>query len=334
MAPPECTLYNLEDDFDAFLGNSALSYMTQMQVNWNISHDNTTNIDPYAPYLQTCDNGNVVPILPQFELDYFREGNSSAAHLELNLQYKIMAVPTPSELAYRVMPHLQSRFQGHGKFNILGGPYCYGNDALRGYSVDLKLNSAMGSNNEMSSFKRGCVDGLPCTPPAAMGGLPVILPGNQSCDNNSHHGDKGGLVGISMALAFGCYSLGIALMISLTFIWHQSYKHRQDSKRYREREKAEAELFLPVEDGGITDDDISPEVDVNEDRTPLFGRMNLLKGGGIDNITKQEQTVGPFGDLDQAENHGKDPLREPLLEQREIEANETTNSIASREGAY
>lgn len=332
IAPPECTLYNLEDDYVAFLGNSALNHMTNTQTKYSIpSNDNATE-DPYAPFLQTCDNGNVEPILPQLELDFFQynpknatnssnEDESQKIQLDMKLQYKIMAVPTSSELAYRVLPHLQSRFQGHGGYNILGGPYCYGDDPTRGYSIDLNLDSTRSKNEMMdgkdrTSFVRGCVDGLPCAPPAALGGLPVIS-GNNSCDNGqSHHHHQpgaGGSLDMSTALAFGCYGLTMALLISLTFIWHQSHQYKQTKEKHRQRELDEAALFLPVEHSAPRADMLLEEVD--EDAPALFGRMNLMKRGGAIMAlasARQGEEVGPFGDLERS-NDEEDPLREPLV---------------------
>ena len=49
-----------------------------------------------------------------------------------------------------------------------------------------------------------------------------------------------------------------------------------------------------------------------------FGAMDLMKGvgigGGGDNVNHQDETVGPFGDLDgETDTPAVDPLQEPLL---------------------
>lgn len=54
LLPTTCTLYSKSDDFATFLGSSTLDYMTLVQTNYSIANEMATQSDPYAPYLQTC----------------------------------------------------------------------------------------------------------------------------------------------------------------------------------------------------------------------------------------------------------------------------------------
>ncbi|CAB9531469.1 expressed unknown protein (Partial), partial [Seminavis robusta] len=131
MAPVQSTLYTKPDRYQDFLGTSALAYTTRVQANFtnSIGHEKE---DPYSPYRETCDHGNMQPILPLLELDFYNNDNNNDTANDpiptFRLKYKIMAVPTPDEAVSRILKPLQSKFQGNGGYNIIGGPYCYGDD--------------------------------------------------------------------------------------------------------------------------------------------------------------------------------------------------------------
>jgi len=322
LPPTECTLYNKADDWTCFLGSSSLEYMTAVQTNLSIANSTNRQPDIYAPYLQTCQHGNVQPTLPLVELE-FRNFNSNSTinatnntdnnklKMALKFQYKIMAVPTPDEQAYRLLPQLQSKFQGHGEYNILSGPYCYGDDPHRGYSFDLNFNTAEQQSTEKSNTDkqklgqsfliRGCVDGYPCVPRAAMGQIPMVPSHNDTCDKKDHHdkhSDDGHHPGVgltTMLLSFGCYFFTITTLISATFNCHLSHKFQQATKKQKEREAA------------MMNDDFFAAALMTEDH-PLHGRDRADTPKEIEYLG--ENNVGPFGDLVQASG---DPLQEPLL---------------------
>lgn len=333
--PLESTLYTKPDDYAAFLGSSALKYMTQTQTNYSIANDTTSSKDPYAPYLQTCNNGNLQPILPLLELSFMDasddddSNNNNKTHpdddgleMALKLQYKMIAVPTPDEQAYRILPQLQSKFQGKGFFNILGGPYCYGDDPSRGYSFDLQLDS-QNSGSRGVKFVRGCIPGYPCVPPAAMGGLP-LMSNNHSCSNDQdhhhhqpdQHPGSGGDPNVVLTIV--AYALAMFLCVSITMHFQIIGQHRkQQATANRRRDDAleEANIFRML--GGDKDEgDDGGDVNLDQSKPSYFGNdtTNLLEGIGIGAVKNdQREDVNPFGDLAPAEEAKVDPLQEPLL---------------------
>jgi len=356
--PPELTLYNTPDDFVTFLGSPALDQMTAIQANVSINVDNETHLpnDPYLNYLGTCQHGSVHPLLPQIELEFLvanndnntdnsttdDDDNNDWEEAHVKLQYKVMAVPKVGEQAFSVLPQLQKKFQGHGAFNIIAGPYCYENDPVRGYSFDFFFDKMVDSdsdnntatttwgqtNNKNSGTKvvRGCMEGYPCAPPAAMGGIPG-LPGNHSCDNNDHnhhhHDNNDSGLGVSnLVLSIACYSLFMALLVSIIFHFQLSNNHKHAAKRNPRTDLWQDEAgFLLGGNGSGGDNDNGNDNDTGNDDTPtaLFSRMknssnhdDELTGDATTNTSHhQNEAVNPFGDLDQME--AADPLQEPLL---------------------
>lgn len=323
--PFESTLYTKPDDYAAFLGSSALKYMTQSQTNYSVATNDTSIDDPYASHLQTCDNGNVQPILPLLELT-FTDPNANSTksqmtnsddgddnlQMSFKVQYKMMAVPTLDEPAYRVLPHLQSKFQGKGNFNILGGPYCYGDDPMRGYSFDLLLDSQ--HNSSGVSFVRGCLPGYPCVPPTAMGGIPMVTP-NNSCSHKDHDHDKpkpdtdGGAPNVALAIV--SYALGVALVISLTLHFQAiGQQRKKETTISLQRDEEGTAMFRLLEN-----ENNSADVELDQSKPSYFGDKNLLEGVGIPGATSSDhrEEVNPFGDLAPAEEGKVDPLQEPLL---------------------
>jgi hypothetical protein len=313
LAPAQCTLYTKPDLYAAFLGNSALKNTAKIQSNY------TATKDPYERYLETCDHGNLQPILPHLELDFFRPHDANNTLALLTFQYKVMAAPTPDEQAYRVLPQLQSKFQGRGGYNIIGGPYCYGDDPQRAFSFDLNFTSTAISPSNGSfvqsdkvTFVRGCIDGYPCVPPAAMGGIPTII-ANQTCPLPPHPDPDHHSTGFSnMLLGFVCYGLTVALLISITFHFQVSRRNRkkQSSQRKDDDEDLMAALLASSGRAGAvaTGDDVNQPV--------YFGSMDLMKGVGItvgSDSHGNETSVGPFGDLDGEPGSHVDPLQQPLL---------------------
>lgn len=115
---PNCTLFS-PDDFPKYMGLTAVRETEHVQA--KITH----GIDPYKPYLETCDNGDVKPILPLFGYS-FVEGDDGEEHIEVTLDYKVLTFPHKTDIMYKVYPSLQKRFnKREGEFHI-SGPYCYG----------------------------------------------------------------------------------------------------------------------------------------------------------------------------------------------------------------
>lgn len=334
IPPTECTLYSKGDDYAAFLGSSTLEHMTRVQTNFSITNHTTpsTKDDPYAPYLENCSHGNVQPILPRLELEFVAKKRNLATtstitesvDMILKLQYNIMVVPTPDDQAYRVLPQIQSKFQGQGDYNIISGPYCYGDDPLRGYSFDLNFNTAINSNGESqkdrSTLVQGCVDGYPCLPPAAIGKNILLPANNSSCDDKNHHhqphgddDDSHDHIGLlNMLLSFGCYSFAIAFLISGTFNCHLSHKHKQAMEKNKKEQDDGMWIHVENKFAGET-------MTVHDTAKAKDGVIEYLGGSGpgqpaADNRDQTEE-IDPFGDLVDRGIEGttRDPLQEPLL---------------------
>jgi hypothetical protein len=319
LAPAQCTLYTKPDLYAAFLGNPALKYTAKVQTNYTLTND------PYECYLETCHHGNLQPILPHLELDFVLPNDANNTLAQLKFQYKIIAAPTPDEQAYRVIPQLQSKFQGQGGYNIIGGPYCYGDDPRRAFSFDMNFTSTATTSTPSSgsflqsdkiTFVRGCIEGYPCVPPAAMGGIPTIII-NQTCPQPPHPDPDHHSTGVFSNVLLGiiCYSLTVALLVSITFHCQVSRGHnpkKQSSRRKDDDEELIAAMWASSD--GRDEADAAADNDVNQ--PVYFGAMDLMKGVGItagSDSHRNETSIGPFGDLDGEPGTHRDPLQEPLL---------------------
>mmetsp|Transcript_22100 Transcript_22100/g.39831 ORF Transcript_22100/g.39831 Transcript_22100/m.39831 type:complete len:457 (-) Transcript_22100:283-1653(-) len=153
-------------EFDRYMGPTAVAHTVQVQQNWTQSRNpDGTIIDPYAPYLETCDNGDVKPILPLYQFKFVQDSITKEERVEVELNYKLLAIPHKNDLLYKFFPAIQNRVNGHhGEFHI-SGPYCYGADPHRGYTLDFNFDSKV--PDKYIKLHHGCVEGLPCLPRAA-----------------------------------------------------------------------------------------------------------------------------------------------------------------------
>jgi len=138
----ECDLFPSENDFQNYFGSEGVKFTTAHQT--GASLDNI-----YSPYLNTCENGDVQSVLPliTFEFHVDRDGNEI---LELSLDYKLLVFPKPSDAAYDIMPKLKK------KGFPISGPYCYGGDPNRGWTVDMTYDS---KDQALLTLVKGCLEG-------------------------------------------------------------------------------------------------------------------------------------------------------------------------------
>ena len=197
---PNCTLIQ-QVDFDSYAGLSAVNATIRRQRQY------MPGDDPYESQFESCSNGNVQPILPRFSFGFT---NSSLENIQIKVDYKILTMPGKKDTEYNLLPSLQKRFNHKdGAFHI-SGPYCYGDDPKRAYSFDFSFTSAH-PNADISLFK-GCVEGLPCLPPAAMiGDLNHII-----VYNHTQTGEPAVADMTQAFLSVACYFLLLILAISLT----------------------------------------------------------------------------------------------------------------------
>lgn len=145
---PNCTLFSPED-FQNYMGIKAVRNTIKIQSNA------THGQDPYQKYLETCNNGDVQPILPLFDFSFVDTGDGKEA-IQVTLDYKVLTFPHKSDIMYKVYPTLQKRLnKREGEFHI-SGPYCYGADPKRGYTFDFTYDS--GNENDFMLLDHGCID--------------------------------------------------------------------------------------------------------------------------------------------------------------------------------
>jgi len=220
--PENSTLFR-EEDFERYLGPTAVNETTHVQVNAN-------ELNPYAPYLKTSDNGNVKPILPLYEFRFIKNMNSTKEEesIQVKLNYKILTIPKKTDIMYKVFPTLQKRMNHrHGAFHI-SGPYCYGEDPHRGYTFDLNYDSNDANDDQVMTLVHGCVEGLPCVPSA--GEISPTL--NQFLHNTTKPSNTSTVeVGQVVVLTFVAYLLALALLISLVCNCRQTRRLRKWKKK-------------------------------------------------------------------------------------------------------
>lgn len=111
MMSPNMTLLAPED-FQNYFGPKAISSTAQVQAE--------TIDDFYAPFFETCDNGDVHPILPLYQFEFVRDPQTGNETIDVRLDYKILTIPDENTHAWKWMPTLAKRGLP------VKGPYCYG----------------------------------------------------------------------------------------------------------------------------------------------------------------------------------------------------------------
>ena len=192
--------------FDTVAGPDSVNHTIFVQNGKSMS---PTGQDPYAAYAGTCDHGDIQPILPQLHIRVSTDKTDphhirSVPHLQV--EYSILSAPDKKQekILYNLWPSLKKHL---GSQFPLTGPYCYGNDAKRAYTVRLSYDSRDPIRSKTWQVVKGCVQGLPCWDDGGDG--PVIPYDNGS--SGIHTIDPTGIV------AFICYLLGFFLVISLIF---------------------------------------------------------------------------------------------------------------------
>ena len=193
--PKNCTLLG-EEDFNKVAGPIAVDSTTKGQYD-PTRNMNDQDYDPYHAFLGTCDNGDVQPYLPLFQFDFEQHQNTTANEnhhennnsennnsdnnnsdnnksennntvtesIQVKLNYKFLSMPHKNDYMYNLFPWVQRKFNQADLGFHISGPYCYGNDPKRGYTFDMNFDTR--DPKAMLTLTHGCVEGLPCTPPAA-----------------------------------------------------------------------------------------------------------------------------------------------------------------------
>jgi hypothetical protein len=122
--PKNCTLLR-EEDFRKIAGDEAVKQTAEAQYDPN--SNNVPDVDPYERYLNTCENGDVKPLLPLFQFDFVKAHEESDEEaIEVKMNYKLMTMPRKKDYMYDIYPKIMSRVNKANLGFHLSGPYCYG----------------------------------------------------------------------------------------------------------------------------------------------------------------------------------------------------------------
>jgi hypothetical protein len=150
--------------------------------------------------------------------------------------YSILSIPEPKTFLYKLLPSLPKHLPDFP----IEGPYCFGNDAKRGYAIHLSIDTSAKKENATSwTYTKGCVSGLPCwyddhpsnsTIPDSGGGGSNIAPAGRQDDMTQQ-----------ALFLYGFYFLVIGLLLSLACNCQLSRKLKQ------QRHTTTAEHSSPVQ---------------------------------------------------------------------------------------
>ena len=113
-----CTFFG-EHDFENILGPTAVKNTIDRQsLLSNSTYSFSADTDPYQEYYNTCDNGDIKPMLPFLDF-VFLSNDKGEESLQVKLHHKLLVTPKKGTVIYHSMSLLT-------KFLPVSGPYCYG----------------------------------------------------------------------------------------------------------------------------------------------------------------------------------------------------------------
>jgi len=192
----------------------------------NIDYDydsETESDDPYARHAKTCAHGDLRPVLPRITLEQTTkttpagpDGNppeKSTTSYAMKFDYSMLSVPVKGvDDLYRKWPAMKSHLGEH--FPVTG-PYCYGKDPHRAYTIRLNYDSS--ESNETAVWKgiKGCQRPWPCWEGDVPANAPTLPPSAKiPTDNHSPGAYVLDPMGLEFALLYG---MGFLLVVSLVF---------------------------------------------------------------------------------------------------------------------
>jgi len=236
--PINDTLFSGGVKYDAIMGATAVNTTRNMQANFT-----QTRSDPYAPYHKTCRHGDLQPILPLYGFDFVRAAASPKDNnnnntdqqeedLQVHVDYQLVLAPQIHNTAYKYMPWMQREINRQQMGFTLEGPYCYEQDPKRAWSIAVHMNASFASDSDVASsssspavhLQRGCVQGLPCLPPAAGGGP------HDPSSSPVHPSDTTNLLDVNKLLwQMGFWCMVIIWLVTL-WIGHRRQRRDADSR--------------------------------------------------------------------------------------------------------
>lgn len=154
--PPGCTIFTPEE-FSGYLGEGAVNNTVRNQAT-GLTFD-----EAFDPYFETCENGNIEPMLPFVNFTYVQNNDvNRTEELLVRFEMKLLTYPKKDTALYNLMPSLQDE-----GFPI-SGPYCYDGDPNRGYTFDLVFDSIEGTTLG-TELQHACIGNYECVPPSLEG---------------------------------------------------------------------------------------------------------------------------------------------------------------------
>eukprot|EP01083_Nonionella_stella_P293721 998923_1 len=256
--PKNCTLLG-EDDFNKVAGPIAVDSTTKGQYDPN-ANINDKDYDPYHAQLGTCANGDVEPLLPLFEFDFEQNKETGDEQIQVKLAYKFLTMPNKGDYMYNLFPMVQRRFNKADLGFHISGPYCYGDDPKRGYTFDMNIDTR--DPKAMLKLDHACIEGLPCTPPAAelnnaRSDIPTVEP--MANDDGTT---------VSVGKTFGFVLIIITLFFMLLFSCVRNHMYRRQLKRLNDdnngdsveyQNESTSTPYQSLDDQDIDDQDIDDE---------------------------------------------------------------------------
>jgi len=217
----KCTLFG-DRDFENILGATSVNNTIERQsFISNSTHSFSMDLDPYAEYYKTCENGDLKPMLPFIDF-VFVQGDDGNEKLHVKLHHKLTVAPHPGSVAYHSMSLLT-------KFLPISGPYCYNDDPKGGYTFDIAFDSSV--ENTLLTLKHACVEGLPCAPPQL---VQFSQPHDQIKPDDIPAPvmiEVGTLISLSVALAV----VAFLFLVSMYFNFHKkNTMYTDDKNTYQE----------------------------------------------------------------------------------------------------
>lgn len=175
--------------------------------------------DPYAKYAKTCTHGDLRPVLPRIAVERTtqttppgpdgRPPSKSETAYSMTVDYSMLSVPVPGiDDLYKKWPSLKSHL---GEKFPISGPYCYGNDPRRAYTIRLSYDSAAPNATSIWRGTKGCQPPWPCWK-----GDSSATPAQKKIPTGNH--SPGAYVLDPMGLEFSLlYGMGFLLVVSLVF---------------------------------------------------------------------------------------------------------------------
>ncbi|KAL7574446.1 hypothetical protein ACA910_015817 [Epithemia clementina (nom. ined.)] len=294
-------------DWDSVMGSTAVDTTRHRQA--TLHHGDNA----YERYQGSCDSGNLQPILPLYSFEFRqndhahsqqhdephlasngKNDNSNQEDIVVEVDYQLLITPRTHNTAYKYMPWIQKEIRREK--DLLGftvdGPFCYGDDPNRAYTISISMNSE--ESKKYSSglrIERGCIEGLPCLPPAALG------PNSANTSSPSMiHPSRPAVLDVSKLLyQVGFWSLLLLWLVTFCCIkCCRSEKeedlgevnHEGHQQLVANTNAAEAEQQMPLVSSAANGDDASWQHQKQDSREEFVDCID----GGTDDPLQQERT--------------------------------------------